>query len=162
MGAARERVVEDDLLAGGDAVEAEGVDGGAHRCRHRAEVHGDVLGLHEQLAVGGEEGGRAVGPLLDVGREGGAPQDGAHLLGHAGELGDQDLERRRIHDPPPPTSAVHPSGTQTVQSGSASTAGPGGRLGRRPAAGSVVDRRRRRVRAETRRATTSTGAPGRA
>ena len=61
----------------------------AHRRRHRAEVHRDVLGLHEQLAVGGEQGGRAVGPLLDVGAERGPPQHRAHLLGHAGEPGDR-------------------------------------------------------------------------
>ena len=162
MGAAHERVVEDHLLARTDAIESEGVDGGPHRRRHRAEVHGDVLGLHEQLALGGEEGGRAVGSLLDVGAEGGPTQDGAHLLGDTRELGDQDLERRRIHAPPPPTSAVHPSGTHTVQSGSASTAGP---VAGRPSTGvrQVLDAASAtRVRADTRRATTSTGAPDRA
>jgi hypothetical protein len=37
------------------------------RRRHRAEVDGDVLGLHDQLAMGVEERGRAVAALLDVG-----------------------------------------------------------------------------------------------
>ena len=94
VGAAGEGVVDDDLVAGPDAV-AERVDGGAHRRRHRAEVHRDVLGLDEQLADGGEQRRRAVGPLLDVGAEGGAPQHRAHLLGHAGEPGQQDRERGR-------------------------------------------------------------------
>ena len=87
-------------------------------------MHGDVLGLNEQLARRSEQRRRAVGALLDVGAERRSAQDGAHLLGDAGEPGDQDLEGRRIHAPPPPTSAVQPSGTQTVQSGSASTVGP--------------------------------------
>ena len=66
---------------------AESIDGGAHRCRHRAEVHGNVLGLHEQFAVGREQRGRAVGPLLDVRAERGAPEHRAHLVGDAGRAG---------------------------------------------------------------------------
>ena len=116
----------------------------AHRRRHRAEVHRDVLGLHEQLAVGGEQRGRAVGPLLDVRAERGAAQHRAHLLGDAGEPRDQDLERRRIEhahrrlQAPVDRRPRQPSGTHTVQSGSAmhrrarprrrrSTAGSAGR-----------------------------------
>ncbi len=72
---------------GRDRSVAERVDGGRHRRRHRAEVHRDVLGLHEQLAVGGEQRGRAVGPLLDVRAERGPAQHGPHLLGHAGQAG---------------------------------------------------------------------------
>ena len=66
---------------------AAAVDRGAHRRRHRPEVHRDVLGLDEQLAGRGEQRGRAVGPLLDVGAERGAPQHRAHLLGDPGERG---------------------------------------------------------------------------
>ena len=55
-----------------------------------------MLGLHEQLAVGGEQRGRAVGSLLDVRAERGTAQHRTHLVGHAGEAGDEDLERRRI------------------------------------------------------------------
>src|SRR5207253_1333360 len=113
------------------------------------------------LSRQGEEGGRAVGPLLDVGTEGGPPQHRPHLVGNGGQAGDQDLEGRRIHDPPPPTSAFHPSGSQTVQSGSARTAGPRAAvLSPAGPSSSTVTGAGRAARA--RRATTSTGAPGRA
>ena len=48
---------------------------------HRAEVDGDVLGLRDHAPALVEERGRAVAPLLDVRGEGGADEDGAHLLG---------------------------------------------------------------------------------
>ena len=82
---------------------ARAVDRRPDRRRHRSEVHRDVLGLGEQLAVGGEERRRAVGPLLDVRAERGPPQHRAHLVGHAGQARDQDLQRRRIeaHRPAP-------------------------------------------------------------
>ena len=88
---AGERVVEDHLLARPQP-RRERIDRGAHRRRHRAEVHGDVLGLHEQLAVGGEQRRRAVGPLLDVGAERGPPQHRAHLLGDPGQARDEHLQ----------------------------------------------------------------------
>ncbi len=52
MGAPGEGVVEGHLLARAHAVSAEGGDGGGHRGGHRPEVHGDVLGLDQQLALG--------------------------------------------------------------------------------------------------------------
>ena len=84
---------------------ADAVDGGPHRRRHRAEVDRDVLGLHEQVAVGGEQRGRAVGPLLDVGAEGGAAQDGAHLVGDAGEAGQEDGQAGRAEGRAPVSMA---------------------------------------------------------
>ena len=51
-----------------------------HRGRHRAEVHRDVLGLHDHLALGVEEGGGGVAALLDVRRVRRAHQHGAHLV----------------------------------------------------------------------------------
>ena len=51
-----------------------------HRVRHRTEVDRDVLGLHHQLALSVEEGGRAVVALLDIGRVSGADQRRPHLL----------------------------------------------------------------------------------
>ena len=101
-----------DLLAGRDAA-AERVDRGAHRRRHRAEVHGDVLGLHEQLAVGGEQRGRAVGPLLDVRAERGAAQHRAHLLGDAGRAarsGPAAPPGRALTAPIPPRSTQRAGG----------------------------------------------------
>ena len=56
VGATGERVVEDDLLARRQ-LDAVCIDGGAHRRGHRAEMHGDVLGLHQQLAAGREQRG---------------------------------------------------------------------------------------------------------
>ena len=43
---------------------------GGDRGGHRAEVHGDVLGLHDHLAARVEQRGGGVAALLDVGREG--------------------------------------------------------------------------------------------
>ena len=43
-----ERIVQHDLVARARRLPAR-VDGRPHRGRHRAEVHGDVLGLDEQL-----------------------------------------------------------------------------------------------------------------
>jgi hypothetical protein len=91
VGPAGERVVEHHLSSRRDVV-AEGVDGGPHAGGHRPQVHGDVLGLDEHLAVGGEERGRAVRALFDVGAEGGAPQDRPHLLGDARQPGDEHLQ----------------------------------------------------------------------
>ncbi len=130
-----ERVVEHDLLTGPHAMFRGCVDRGVHGSGHRAEMHGNVLRLHEQIAVGGEQRGRAVGALLDVGAVRGAAQHTTHLLGDADEARDQHLQRggveshgpalrSRIQAPSGPGSAVQPSGTQTVQSASATTCGP--------------------------------------
>ena len=51
-----------------------------HRGGHRAEVHGDVLGLHDHLALGVEQGGGGVAALLDVRRVRRAHQHRAHLV----------------------------------------------------------------------------------
>ena len=61
--------------------------------------------------------------------------------------------------PSGPTVADHPSGIQMVQSGSAITHGPF--AGCRSTGGSSSARTIGGVRADARRATTSTGAPGR-
>ncbi len=53
---------------------------GRHRGGHRAEVHGNVLGLHDHLAVRVEQRGRSVAALLDVRRVRRADQHHAHLL----------------------------------------------------------------------------------
>ena len=128
-----EGVVHHHVVAGSEPA-GEGVDGGSHRRGHRAEVHRDVLGLREQLAGGGEDRRRAVGPLLDVRARRGAPQHGAHLVGDPTEPGDQHLQRggverhersrRSTRAPAAPGSAVQPAGIQIVQSGSASATGP--------------------------------------
>ena len=116
------------------------------RVGHRAEVDGDVLGLHHQLAVGVEEGGRAVVALLDVGRVGGADQRRAHLIAGGAQAADQDLERDRVEAVAAHRatsardravrrrpSALQPGGSTSVASGSSKTTGPAA-LASRPAA----------------------------
>ena len=95
--AARERIVDDDLVARGEPLPSrEEFEDRTHRCRHRAEVHGDVLGLHELLASGVEERRGAVGPLLDVRAERRPAQHGAHLVCDALEPPDQHRQPGRI------------------------------------------------------------------
>ena len=70
---------------------------GGDRRGHRAEVHGDVLGLHDHLAGGVEEGGRAVAALLDVRAVGRAHERGAHLLAGGAQRAGGDLQGDRVH-----------------------------------------------------------------
>ena len=58
---------------------------GGHGVGHRAQMHGDVLGLRDHPPAGVEHRRRAVAPLLDVGRMRGADQRRAHLLGDAAQ-----------------------------------------------------------------------------
>ena len=101
VGAAGKGIVDDHV--GARAGVAHVIDGGPHRGRHRAEVDRDVLGLHEQFAARGEQRGRAVGPLLDVGAEGAALQGRAHLVGDAGEAGEEDGKAGRTERHRPST-----------------------------------------------------------
>ncbi len=95
MRATGERVVENDLVTRSHPV-AQRVDGGPHRSRHRPQMDRDVLRLGQQLPLGGEQRRRTVGPLLDVRRKGGTPQDRPHLVGDAREPRDEDPQRGRI------------------------------------------------------------------
>ena len=108
MRAAREGIVDDDLLAGPDLGAAR-VDRGPHRRGHGTEMHGDVLGLREQRAVGREQRARTVGPLLDVRAVRGAAEHRAHLVGDTGEPRDPHLQRRRIHLKSPARKIQAPS-----------------------------------------------------
>ena len=104
-----------------------------------------MLGLHHQLAAGVEERRRAVAPLLDVRRVGGADQHRAHLLADRAKRAGQDLQGDRVERPaswlaPPrssparPPSPVHPGGSTSVASGSSNTHGPCPQCPRRLAA----------------------------
>lgn len=54
-----------------------------HRLLHGAQMHRNVGGIGDQPPIGSEEGAGEVQPLLDVGGDGRALQDAAHLLwGH--------------------------------------------------------------------------------
>ncbi len=63
VGAAGVGVVDDEGVTGLEAELAAGGDG----VGHRAEVHGDVLGLGDHPPACVEHRGRAVAPLVDVG-----------------------------------------------------------------------------------------------
>ena len=56
-------------------------DHGRDRHGHGAEVHGHVVAHGDDALLGVEEGAGVVAALLDVGRDGGAAQGGAHLFG---------------------------------------------------------------------------------
>jgi hypothetical protein len=90
--AAREGIVENPRDAGGVALVEHGGDCG----RHRAEVHGDVLGLHDHLPVGVEQRGGGVAALLDVRRVRGVDQHDAHLLTGGAQRAADDLQFDRV------------------------------------------------------------------
>jgi hypothetical protein len=88
------RIVDDDDIA---VVETAGRrDCLLDRAQHRAEMHRNVLGLRDELRLGVEHGAGGVHALLDIRRERGALQDGAHLIGGRFERIAQHLERDRI------------------------------------------------------------------
>ncbi len=129
VGAAGEGVVEDPGHARGVLVLEHRRNGGGHR----AEVHGDVLGLHDHLPVGVEQGGRGVAALLDVGGVRGVDQHHAHLLARRAQGAGDDLQfdrvkhqrsRRRWIVPCASTSPDQPGGTSSVDCPSAQSAGP--------------------------------------
>ena len=93
MGAAAIGVVEDPGVSGALFL----LDHRRHRQRHRAQVHGDVLGLHDHLARGVEEAGGGVAALLHVGRVGGAHEHHAHLVARRPQRAHHHLQSDRIH-----------------------------------------------------------------
>ncbi len=114
---------------------AEVVEHGAHAGRHRPQVHRDVLRLGDHLAVRTEHRGRAVRPLLDVGRVGGTPHRDPHLVGDPGEGVTKHLELHRgewalrSQGAPPGCapdrrSATSPGWSRVVVSGCSIRAGP--------------------------------------
>ena len=114
------------------------IDGG-DRVGHRAEVDGDVLGLRDHPAALVEERGRAVAPLLDVRRERGADEHGAHLLGDRAQALPMTwssmftVSSRLVTSVLDPSlTPTHPGGTSTVAPASSTTAGPATRRGCRP------------------------------
>ncbi len=127
VGAARERVVEHPRRAVGVVLARDGGD----RVGHRAEVDGDVLGLHDELAVGVEERARGVAALLDVRGVARADQHRAHLLADRAQSAGGDAQRDRVQAhrsirivPDSSTSPLQPGGTASVASRSSTTAGP--------------------------------------
>ena len=94
--AARIGVVADEDVAGthvGDRVLLEDL---RHDADEAAEMDRDVLGLAERMALDIEQRGRAVAPLLDVGRIGRADQRLAGFLHDRGQRRADDLDGDRI------------------------------------------------------------------
>ena len=86
------RVVEHPCAVGRVRLVAHRGDRG----RHRAEVHGDVLGLHHHLPGRVEQRRRGVAALLDVGRVRRADQHGAHLLAGGAQRAEDHLQLHRV------------------------------------------------------------------
>lgn len=63
---------------------------------HRAQMHRNVRGIGDQIAVGVEEGAGEVEPLLDVDGVRGVLQADAHLLGDGHEEAVEDLQHHRV------------------------------------------------------------------
>ena len=85
MRASHKRIIQDHLNAVAHHFRVDlkvGPSGGDGQ-RRRAYVHGDVSGVLDHPAFGVEEGAGEVAPLFDVGRERGAHEQLAHLLGDA-------------------------------------------------------------------------------
>ena len=92
-----------------------------------------MLGLRDHPAARVEEGGRAVAPLLDVRRERGADEHGAHLLRDRAERAADDLELDvhglvtalvSVSVLDPSLTPTHPGAIQHVAPSSSTRAGP--------------------------------------
>jgi hypothetical protein len=104
--AARVRVVADEDVARANLRQRMPRRHVLDHAHQRAEVHRDVHRLAQRAAARVEETGRAVSPLLHVGRVGGAHQRLAHLLHDGGERIADHLHRDRIDlRPPVPSSS---------------------------------------------------------
>ena len=87
MGPAPVGVVEDDQVA---LLKGHGPERRLDGEGHGAQVDGDVRALGQRLAGAVEAGAGKVLPLLDVGGEGGAAEDGGHFFGD----GDEDVLKK--------------------------------------------------------------------
>ena len=94
--AARIGVVADEHVAGAHALDRVLLEDLRHDADEAAEMDRDVLGLAERAPFDIEQGGRAVAPLLDVGRVGRADQRLARFLHDRGQRRADDLDGDRI------------------------------------------------------------------
>ena len=127
VGAALVGVVEDPADPGLVPL----VENGRYRRRHRAEMDGDVLGLHRHPPALVEQRRGGIAALLDVRRVRGADQHGAHLVAGRAQRAEHHLERDRVEPahrssttPSASARACQPGGTTSVEPGSSKIAGP--------------------------------------
>jgi len=133
-----------DVLTGGAAAAALATDPAAWDAlvrRYRVPQPRNVLAraVRDHATAGVEDRGRAVPALLDVRGEGGADEDGAHLVGDRAKGCTDDLEldvhftgSARSRDSfvsrsvllVPSLTPTHPGGSQQVAPSSSTTAGP--------------------------------------
>ena len=85
-------VVAHEDVAFADVLHVEALGDLLDDADQRAEMDRDVRGLAQRAALGIEQARRAVAPLLDVGRVGGAHQRLAHLLDDGGQRIADDLD----------------------------------------------------------------------
>ena len=128
VGAAAVGVVQDPCDARLVPLPHHGLDGGGHR----AEVDGDVLGLHDHPAGGVEQRAGRVAALLDVGRVRRADEHGAHLLARRAQGAGDHAQGDRV-------DAHGARSSRIVPDGSTRPAQPGGTAS--VASGQLADRR---------------------
>src|SRR5947207_1215888 len=82
----------------------EALDHSTNRSRHRSQMHRDMRRLRQQVRVLVKQGAGEVAALFDVGRERGALERNAHLLGggfqetaHELEFDGVDCYRSHFH-----------------------------------------------------------------
>ncbi|GKT94385.1 LOW QUALITY PROTEIN: uncharacterised protein [Colletotrichum tofieldiae] len=95
VGAAPLRVVREEDVAGLELAFPETVLR-LDRELHGPQVDRDVRGVGDELSGGGEDGAGEVEAFLDGGRDGGALEGGAHLLGDGHEAVGKDGELDRV------------------------------------------------------------------
>ena len=69
----------------------------AHGIGHAAKMHRDMCRLSKELAIGAEQGTGEVQSVLDIWREGGAPQHQAHFIANGGDSAGKKVQFNSIH-----------------------------------------------------------------
>jgi len=93
--AAEKGVIENHDIA---SLPAHAPDDIPHAPGHRSQMHGDVRGLGHQFTAGIKNGAGEILAILDVGRQGTAFQNGAHLAAYGGQPMGKEAQFHRIHE----------------------------------------------------------------
>jgi hypothetical protein len=94
--AARIGIIADEDIAGTHVRDGVLLEDLRHNADEAAEMDRDVLGLTERMALDIEQRGRAVTPLLDVGRVGCTDQRLAGFFHDRGQRRADDLDGDRV------------------------------------------------------------------